>query len=195
RWQIAAYVDTSPKAKPVGRVQFDVQDYVLQRLKITLTPETPVGHPNSDIKVKVESRFLYGAPASGLTGEGEARIVSDSAPLADWSGWQFGRVDASFSDVSITMTVPETDAAGVTEATASIGELAETTLPLKAMMKIAIHEPGGRTTNKTVDIPVRTRDTFIGIRPRFEGGSVAEGTPAGFEAVAVNGEGKRIALS
>src|SRR5215471_2068611 len=109
RWQIAAYVDTSPKAKPVGRVQFDVQDFVPQRLKITLTPETPIGHPKSDIKVKVESRFLYGAPASGLTGEGEARIVSDSDPFADWSGWQFGRVDDTFSDVSITMTVPETD--------------------------------------------------------------------------------------
>jgi uncharacterized protein YfaS (alpha-2-macroglobulin family) len=195
RWQIAAYVDTSPKAKPVGRVQFDVQDFVPQRLKITLTPETPVGHPNSDIKVKVESRFLYGAPASGLTGEGEARIVGDDNPFAEWTGWQFGRVDDTFSDVSITMTVPETDAAGVTEATATIGELAETTLPLKAMMKIAIHEPGGRTTNKTVEVPVRTRDAFIGIRPRFEGGSVAEGTAAGFEAVAVDGQGKRIALS
>ena len=195
RWQIAAYVDTSPKAQPVGRVQFDVQDFVPQKLKITLTPETPVGHPNSDIKVKVESRFLYGAPASGLTGEGEARIVSDSNPFADWSGWQFGRVDDTFSDVSITMTVPQTDAAGVTEAVAAIGELAETTLPLKAMMKIAIHEPGGRTTNKTVDVPVRTRDEFIGIQPRFEGGSVAENAPASFEAVAVNGEGKRIALS
>jgi uncharacterized protein YfaS (alpha-2-macroglobulin family) len=195
RWQIAAYVDTSPKAKPVGRVQFDVQDFVPQKLKITLTSETPVGHPHSDIKVKVESRFLYGAPASGLTGEGEARIVSDGNPFADWSGWQFGRVDDTFSDVSITMTVPETDGAGVTEAVASIGDLADTTLPLKAMMKIAIHEPGGRTTNKTLDVPVRTRDAFVGIRPRFEGGSVAENTPAGFEAVAINGDGKRIALA
>jgi len=195
RWQIAAYVDTSPKAQPVGRVQFDVQDFVPQKLKITLTPETPVGHPNSDIKVKVESRFLYGAPASGLTGEGEARIVSDSAPFADWSGWQFGRVDDTFSDVSITMTVPATDAAGVTEAVASVGDLAETTLPLKAMMKIAIHEPGGRTTNKTVEVPVRTRDEFIGIMPKFDGYSVAENAPATFEAIAVNGLGKRIALS
>src|SRR5690606_23156663 len=35
RWQIAAYID--PKAPAVGRVQFDVADFVPQRLKVTLS--------------------------------------------------------------------------------------------------------------------------------------------------------------
>jgi uncharacterized protein YfaS (alpha-2-macroglobulin family) len=195
RWQIAAYVDTSAKAAPVGRVQFDVQDFVPQRLKVTLTPETKIAHPNSTISVKVESRFLYGAPASALGGEGEARIVTDYAPFKDYEGWQFGRVDDSFSDISITMSVPDTDAAGVTHATASIGDLPDTTLPLKTMIKVSIHEPGGRTTDKTVDIPLRTRDAMIGIRPEFNDGSVAENTRANFEVVALDANGKRIALS
>ena len=195
RWQIAAYVDTTAKAAPVGRVQFDVQDFVPQKLKVTLTAETKVAHANSDISVKAESRFLYGAPASGLTGEGETRIVSDSTPFDDYKDWQFGRVDDTFSDLSITMTVPPTDAAGVTHAVATVGELADTTLPLVAMIKVAIHEPGGRTTDKTVNIPVRTRDVMIGIRPDFEYSSVAENARANFEIVAVNADGKRISLS
>ena len=70
------------------------------------------------------------------------------------------------------MTVPDTDAAGVTDVDGTIGDLADTTLPLKAMIKVSIHEPGGRTTDKTVDIPVRTRDVLIGIRPDFDDGSV-----------------------
>ena len=193
RWQIAAYID--PKADPVGRVQFDVADFVPQRLKVTLTPETKVARPNSDISVKAESRFLYGAPASGLSGEGEARISSDPTPFENYADYQFGRVDDSFSDVSITMTVPETDAAGVTMATGSIGDLADTTLPLRASVKISIHEPGGRTTDKSLDIPVRTRDVLIGLRSDFDGGSVAENARAGFEAIALDGDGKRIALS
>jgi alpha-2-macroglobulin len=195
RWQIAAYVDTSKNAPSVGRVQFDVQDFVPQKLKVTLTNETKVAHPNSDILVKAESRFLYGAPASGLSGEGEARIVTDGEPFADYEGWQFGRADDTFSDVSITMTVPQTDAAGITEAKATVGELAETTLPLKAMIKVQIHEPGGRTTDKTTEVPVRTKDVLIGIRSDFDCCSVAENTRAGFEAVALNADGKRIALS
>src|SRR6201999_2342030 len=85
RWQIAAYVDTSKNAQAVGRVQFDVQDFVPQKLKVTLTAETKIGHPNSDIVVKAETRFLYGAPGSGLSGEGEARIVADSDPFEGYS--------------------------------------------------------------------------------------------------------------
>ncbi len=195
RWQIAAYVDTSKTAQPVGRVQFDVQDFVPQKLKVTLTAETKVGHANSDIVVKAETRFLYGAPGSGLSGEGEARIVSDPDPFPDYAKYQFGRIDDTFSDVSITMNVPDSDAAGVTTATATVGDLAETTLALKAMIKVSIHEPGGRTTSKTVDVPVRTRNVFIGIRPEFDGWSVAENSRAGFQAIALDGDGKRIALS
>ena len=101
RWQIAAYVDTSKDAPPVGRVQFDVADFVPQRLKVTLTAVTKVLHPNSDIKVHAESRFLYGAPASGLSGEGTARITEDKAPYPEYAHYQFGRVDDSFTDVSM----------------------------------------------------------------------------------------------
>lgn len=193
RWQIAAYID--PKGDAVGRVQFDVADFVPQRLKVTLTPETRVAHANQDIRIKAESRFLYGAPASGLTGEGTAKIMVDSRPFPAFKEYQFGRTDDKFESVDIQMTVPESDAAGVTEATGSIGELADTTLPLKASVTISIHEPGGRTTDKSVEIPVRTHDVMIGLRPEFDEDSVAENARAGFEAIAVDADGRRVGLN
>jgi alpha-2-macroglobulin len=193
RWQIAAYID--PKADPVGRVQFDVADFVPQRLKVTLTAQENVLHPNTDLHVRAESRFLYGAPASGLSGEGEARITSDPNPFPQFATYHFGRMDDNFSDVTVTLTVPDTDAAGVTDVTGSIGDVADTTLPLKTIVKVSIHEPGGRTTDKTVEIPLRTRDTAIGISPDFQDNSVSENARAGFEAISVDGSGKRIALS
>ncbi|HEY0302883.1 MAG TPA: MG2 domain-containing protein, partial [Rhizomicrobium sp.] len=192
RWQIAAYID--PKADPVGRVQFDVADFVPQRLKVTLTPETKVVHTGEEIRIKAESRFLYGAPASGLSGEGTAKITRDYNPYPLFKEYQFGRADDHFQDVDVQMTVPETDALGVTTATGAIGDLADTTLPLKAAVTISIHEPGGRTTDKSVEIPVRNHDVLIGIRADFDYGSVAENARAGFEAIAINGDGKRIAL-
>ena len=195
RWQIAAFVDTSKDADPVGRVQFDVQDFVPQKLKVSLTVLTKSVKPGETIKVRAESRFLYGAPASGLSGEGEARITTDRTPFDNYKGWQFGRADDTFSDVDVQMDVPETDAAGATVVTGTVGELTDTTLPLKAMVKVAIHEPGGRTTAKTVEIPVRNHDVLIGIDPDFDGMSVAEGQRAGFRIIALDSDGKRIALS
>ncbi|HEY2446592.1 MAG TPA: alpha-2-macroglobulin, partial [Rhizomicrobium sp.] len=193
RWEIAAYVD--PKAEPVGRVQFDVADFVPQRLKVVLTPQEKLLHPGSDLHVRVESRFLYGAPASGLSGEAEARITKDDAPFPEFALYQFGRVDDSFSDVTVNLDVPDSDASGVSEVSGSIGELADTTLPLKAVVRVSMHEPGGRTTDKTAEVPLRTRDIALGIRPDFDEDSVSEEARAGFEIVAVDATGKRIAIS
>ncbi len=193
RWQIAAYID--PKGSPIGRVQFDVADFVPQRLKVALTAETRVARANQEIRIRAESRFLYGAPASGLSGEGTAKIVVDNAPFAAFKDFQFGRIDDKFESVDVSLNVPETDASGATEATGSIGDLADTTLPLKASITISIHEPGGRTTDKNIEIPVRTHDVLIGLRPDFQYGSVAENARAGFEAIAIDADGKRIALN
>ena len=194
RWQIAAYVDTSKDAEPIGRVQFDVQDFVPQKLKVTLTALTPSVKPGGEIKVKAESRFLYGAPASGLTGEGEARISADPTPFEAYKGWQFGRMDDKFSDVDVQLTVPPTDATGVTTVSGTLSELADTTLPLRARIRVAIHEPGGRTTAKTTEIPVLNHDVLIGIRPDFEGSSIGEGQRANFQVIAVDATGKRVDL-
>jgi alpha-2-macroglobulin len=195
RWQIAAYVDTSKEALPIGRVQFDVQDFVPQKLKVTLTVETKSVKPGEEIRIKTESRFLYGAPASGLSGEAQARIAADPAPFDAYKGWQFGRMDDRFSDVDLPMKVPPTDAAGLATAAGTIGELSDTTLPLHALVRVAIHEPGGRSTAKTADVAIRNHPILIGIRPDFQGASVGEGQKANFQAVALNAAGQRIDLT
>jgi uncharacterized protein YfaS (alpha-2-macroglobulin family) len=193
RWQIAAFID--PKAPAVGRVQFDVADFVPQRLKVNVTALDKSIKPGGDFHVRVDARFLYGAPAGGLSGDGEATIAADNNPYPQYHGFQFGRVDDSFSETKVDLTVPATDAAGITNVTGNTGALADTTLPLKATVRISIHEPGGRTTAKSVVIPIRTHDAAIGIRSVFDGGQVAENARAGFEVIAVDGEGKRIALN
>ncbi len=193
RWQIAAYID--PKAPAVGRVQFDVADFVPQRLKVTLSALDKSIRPGGDFRVRADSQFLYGAPASNLGGDGEATISADSNPYPQFRGFQFGRVDDTFAETKVSLTVPNTDAAGITTVTGNTGALADTTLPLKASVRISIHEPGGRTTDRSIDIPIRTHDVAIGIRPVFEGGSVPENARAGFEVIGLDAEGKRIALS
>ncbi len=193
RWQIAAYID--PKAPAVGRVQFDVADFVPQRLKVTLSALDKSIRPGGDFRVRADSQFLYGAPASNLSGDGEATISADSNPYPQFRGFQFGRVDDTFAETKVSLTVPNTNAAGITTVTGNTGALADTTLPLKASVRVSIHEPGGRTTDRSLDIPIRTHDVAIGIRPVFEGGQVAENARAGFEVIALDAEGKRIALS
>jgi hypothetical protein len=197
RWTLNAYVD--PKDAPVGRVSFDVSDFVPQKLKVTLAPTAKFVRPGEVLTIETTGRFLYGAVGSGLGGEGTVTIKDDSDPFPDiaaFKGYRFGKVDETFEGTQVTMTVPETDAQGKTNATAAIEiEADQVTLPLKAEVVLSLYEPGGRTTSEQVTVPIRTRDTMVGIRPGFDNLSIQEGTPATFEVAAADPSGRMTARS
>jgi alpha-2-macroglobulin len=192
RWTLSAYAD--PNGDPIGRVSFDVSDFVPQKLKVTLKPAQAFFKPGDTLTIATNGRFLYGAPGSGLNGEGTITIKDDSDPFKDIAalkGFRFGKVDETFEGSQVTMQVGETDAKGDTNATAALElDASEVTLPLKAEVTVSLYEPGGRTTSDQVVVPIRTRDVLIGVRPGFENLSVQEGTPANFEIAAVDPTGK-----
>lgn len=190
RWQMAAYID--PNGTPIGRVGFDVADFVPQRLELTLTPEGEFLAPNEDFAIRIESRFLYGAPASGLAAEGQIRVMRDPEAFPAYTGYRWGRDDETFEDFLVPIGVPATDDQGVTLAEGNLGEIPDTSQPLKGDITLSVQEPGGRLTTDQLTLPVHARDVWLGLRPNFNGDSVAENTRAGFEAIAVDAEGERI---
>lgn len=191
RWEVAAYVD--PNAPAVGRETFDVQDFVPERLEVKLHPQADYYRPGDTLKVDVEGRFLYGAPASSMKGEGEVRLEIDGDPFPDLGGYRFGRVEESFSSAIIPLNVPETDSAGKAVATAALDLPQKTTHPLVANITLGLSEPGGRLTRARASVPVRTGNLMIGIHTAFEDDWVRENTPAKFQVVAVDAGGKKVA--
>jgi hypothetical protein len=191
RWDVAAYVD--PSGSAIGHVSFDVQDFVPERLEVKLDPKAKFYRPGDEVKIGVEGRFLYGAPAAGLTGEGEIRLAVDPDPFPDLGGYQFGRTEESFSAQVITLNIPATDDAGKTVATAALDLSQKTTHPLIANITLGLTEPGGRLTRAHASVPVRTGDVMIGIHTAFDDDWVRESTPAKFDIIAVDAEGKKLA--
>ena len=140
-----------------------------------------------------EARFLYGAPAAGLDGESEATIAADPAPFAAYRAFRFGLAQQKFEEKIMPLTVAKTDAQGKTQVGGQLAEIAETTLPLKASIRVSIFEPGGRATTETLSLPLRTRPLLIGVHPLFDDDSSAEDGPANFEIVALDEAGKPVA--
>jgi len=190
RWTAAAYID--PEAPAVGRVQFDVQDFVPERLEVTLEPRQQALSPAGSVDIDVSARFLYGAPASGLSGEAEARLRVDPAPYPQYKDYRFGRVKEEFNPSRISLSVSQTDAEGKAKVSGTLEPVPDTTKPLKADITVAMFEPGGRMTREQVSLPVRTKPLMIGVRPNFEGSSVRENTEAAFDVVALNPDGERV---
>jgi uncharacterized protein YfaS (alpha-2-macroglobulin family) len=194
RWTAAVYTD--PNGEAVGSVSFDVQDFVPQKLKVTLAATTPEIDPAQPVAIDVESRFLYGAPSAGLGGEGTLTINRAYQPYAKFKDYAFGSVDELWDTQQVALEVGTTDAAGKTQATGSLAglDLSQTTIPLAATADVKIYEPGGRTTGEQIVLPINTGKLHIGIRSGFDYDTVAENSDASFEIVAVDDKGEPIAL-
>lgn len=185
-WSVTAHAD--PEGAAIGRVAFEVQDFVPQRLALDLGEAPARLAPGAAIDLPLAARFLYGAPAAGLTGEGEVAVSPDPAPFPAFSGYRWGRADETFSGVRGDLAVATTDAEGKSRAAGQVPQVARTTLPLRAEIGVAIHEPGGRSTSARIDVPVRPLPLYFGVRPGFDDG-VKEGAEATFEVIAVDAAG------
>ena len=58
-----------------------------------------------------------------------------------------------------------------------------------------LREPGGRTVERTLTLPVAARLPRIGIKPLFEGSALQEGATAAFEVIAVDAMDKQVAMA
>lgn len=194
RWSASVYTD--PTGAPVGSISFDVQDFVPQKLKVTLSAAAQQVDPTSGITIDVESRFLYGAPASGLGGEGTVTLRRAAQPFEAHKQFSFGLVEERFDPQQVQLEVGTTDADGKTQAIGTFEgiDLTQTTVPLEALADVKIYEPGGRTTGEQITLPIKTKSRAIGIRPDFEYDTVGENADASFQVIAVDDVGNLVAM-
>jgi len=178
----------------IGTVDIQVQDFVPQRLKVTLSTEAKVLKPDSSANIDVNARFLFGAPAAALATEGHLTFVPDPAPVPE-KGWHFGLVDERLQSEPQDLTIGNTDADGKTQLAVDPSrlKLPETSIPLKAKIDIAVVEPGGRTTDNQIELPVALKPVLLGLRAMAAGGQVGEGEKARIELSLFEPGGKRIA--
>jgi alpha-2-macroglobulin len=191
KWSIEAYAD--PKGDSIGRVEFLLEDYIPERLDFTLKPAKPIIDPGEPVELSLDARFLYGAPASGLDVTGAIRLQAvEGGGLAGYPGYVAGLADDDFTTVESQFTDKvQTDAKGHADLSVDLPE-GSSTRPLEAKLIVDVAEPGGRTVERTVTLPVRAKSVTIGVKRDFDA-SLSAGDVATFEAIAVAPDGARVA--
>ena len=133
-WRVAAFTD--PKRPAVGEASFLVEDYVADRLEFDLTTAATSISPSSPAKIDVDGRFLYGAPASELSLDGEIRVIKASE-LPGFAGYAFG-IDEEDGDAEADVVpladLPDTDDAGKASFTAALTKQPSSTHPLQIVL-------------------------------------------------------------
>ncbi|SFL57076.1 hypothetical protein SAMN03159423_2552 [Bradyrhizobium sp. NFR13] len=193
-WRVRAFTD--PKAPSVGETTFMVEDYVPDRIEFDISSKDKLIKADAPVELKVDGRFLYGAPASGLQLEGDL-LVSPAANRPGFAGYQFGVADEESASNERTPIegLPEADANGVATFPVSLAKPPSSTRPQEAQIFIRMTEAGGRAVERKFVLPVAPNAPMIGVKPLFKDKNVADGDNAAFDVVVVSPEGTSLARS
>ena len=190
-WRVAAYAD--PKRPPIGEASFLVEDYVADRMEFELS--APAGRLSkaAPAELKVDGRYLYGAPASGLSLEGEL-VIGPAKERPGFPGYRFGLSDEEVTTSREAIAdMPETDEKGQAAFTVSVDKVPVATRPLEAQVIVRMAESGGRAVERKLTLPVIPSANMIGVKPLFSGRSLGEGETATFDVILVAPDGKALA--
>ncbi len=191
-WRAKLHAD--PKADPLASISFLVEDFVPERLELKLEPVAKSIAPEELAIVKLAGRYLYGPPAANLAIEGEVVVKPSNKDVEGFSGFKFGRADEKLTVVRRSLEgLPTTSADGLAEVAVQLPPIPRTTRPLEAEIMLRLREPGGRTIERTVTLPVDPKAARIGIKSLFKGDEVPEGEVARFEVIKLDADGRRAA--
>jgi uncharacterized protein YfaS (alpha-2-macroglobulin family) len=190
-WRFKVYLD--PRGQPLAQSTVLVEDFVPDRLELELAGDEGLLRPQDSFRIDATGRFLYGAPAAGMKLEGDLTIRAVTT-LAGYPGYVFGLADENSPPVRRPLPdLPETDAEGKAIVDIVMGELPSGSQPLEALVSLRLREAGGRAVEQRFTRPLQPRSPLIGIKPRFEGGSLGQGSLAEFDVIAVGRDLARIA--
>ncbi|MGD9671023.1 MAG: alpha-2-macroglobulin [Hyphomicrobiaceae bacterium] len=195
-WRARLHAD--PTSPALAQVSFLVEDFTPERLDMTLTAPEGALQPEVTKSIKVAGKYLYGPPAADLALEGDIIVRSSAGGLAGFDGYQFGLADEAINPVRQPLEhLVNTAADGTADVPVLLPAIPDTARPLEAQVLLRLKEPGGRSIERSLTMPVTTARSRIGIKPLFNAQELGDdtGKDAAFEVVHLGPDGKRTAAA
>ncbi len=190
-WKVALHTD--PKQPALAETSFLVEDFEPEKIDFDIATAAEALDPASPPSVTVDARYLFGAPAGDLEVNGEA-VLTASSGIAAYPGFSFGLASDEVTATRQPFDAVRTDAGGKAELSMAAFEPPATTRPLSAELQLRIVDASGKPVERVKTLPVAGSSARIGVKPRFDG-SVPEGSEAGFDVIAIDADGQRVAAS
>ena len=182
----------SANGKSIGSVSFQVEEFMPDRIKVTVDTDKAAYRFNEEIRLKVSVAHLWGAPASGLKVEAMYWIEEGMHDLQGekWHSFNFSQTSDAFHtegvDIGETLT---TDAEGKVEYQFKVPQSEQSTSRLTGTIRVTAQETGGRavTTDKTISI--HSYSHYVGLQREEMTGTVKPNQEVGFNYIVVDQEG------
>ncbi|MEH0195191.1 alpha-2-macroglobulin [Caulobacter sp. CCNWLY153] len=194
RWTAELHIEGIEAS--AGSLSFSVEDFAPQRLAVTATGQesTPI-RIGETRQIAVNARFLYGAPGSGLQTQGEARLRRDTDPFPQYKGFEWGDAKEPFDEKLIELGTTVTDGEGRAVLNLGTSDVGDTGQPLVAAVTASVFEPGGRPVREGLELKVRGKPIYYGVKVEQGDGSGRDDPPVSLEVIAVDAAGKKLSTT
>ncbi|MBN9434909.1 MAG: alpha-2-macroglobulin family protein [Bosea sp.] len=190
-WRFQLFAD--PEGAALADISALVDDFEPERIAFELSTSATRLVSGDEFPIDLTAKYLYGANAVGLGVDGDF-IATPTSSLAAYPGYSFGLSDDPVEAVRDSLgSTAVTDEEGRATLDVTVPELPETTKLFDAEIVVRVTDTNGRAVERRLNLPANAGGPHIGIKPGFDGGSVAEGSNAAFDLVAVGADGEQIA--
>ena len=187
-WTLSWHTD--PDRPAIGSLSVLVEDVVPARIETKVATNRDTLEPGRPVELTIDAKYLFGAPASELRSSVQVVVGPTETPFADYAAYRFGLVDETVEAKRVNLDDRVTDAKGKAVYTIALDELPDTVQPLMAVVRADVFETSGRPVSRRLELAVRDRPLWIGVKTGFDGDQLAENGTPGFQLVALDKDGK-----
>lgn len=181
-WRLEVRAD--PAAPALASQSVLVEGFLPERIDFDLAlPQSPL-KPGDRPALRIDARYLFGAPGADLSIEGQA-MLAVANEVSAWPGYRFGVHDETEAAVSSYFGGERTDAQGQATVALDLPTMQSAGRPLTLTVTARLADGSARPVERQISAPVQPETPIIGIKPQFDS-VVAEGTEATFDIVALS---------
>ncbi|HKI85376.1 MAG TPA: MG2 domain-containing protein, partial [Thermoanaerobaculia bacterium] len=172
----------------IGQYRFSVEEFVPDRIEVAVKPpEHPVA-AGQTLSFNVQSRYLFGPPASGLAVETRVRVGPAPFAPSGYSGYHFGNPGRTFDAREVLAREGKLDEQGGASFTVPLPTDWAPPAALTATLFARVQETGGRGVAAVARVPVYPYPYYIGLK-RAGGEMPSAGKPVRFDWLALAPDG------
>ncbi len=179
----------------VGSVQFQVEEFMPDRMKVALTSDKPSYNLGDELNLEVNAINLFGPPAVGrqvqaslqLTAvelTGSNGVLLSGTDATNWQSFVFGNT-RQFEGQRIELGETTTDAEGKAHYQFTIPETLKAPSLLNGILTATVSEIGGRAVTAAHRVVIHPYSHYVGIR-RSTTGEVKINQPLRLDYIAVD---------
>jgi len=172
-----------------------VEDFLPEKLKLALSIGNVSNHVtiNELPKIKIQSDYLYGAPASGNRYDATVTVSAATQLFEGYESYVFGSNSYREFDNNFTTKAAKLNAQGFAELMIP-SQWKGTLFPLQINSHVNVYESGGRPISRNIRQYIWPNDVVVGIKPNWTGKLASPQQMNTVSLVALNSNAEKVGL-